>query len=301
MKKLNITWDGIEDKTGFLFSFAKSLSAAVKNSPYSELSEDIIASSGFAFRMWAAKDLCPSAMSIWAFNQQKPWVENGGLKCDYIERLWGLDDIEEERRQAAIEMIKKSIDNGIAAVSWDIGIPEWGLVIGYDDKTSKLLTLSITGVEGEMDYAKLGKNEIPILNVLTITGKINKHKELIIKDTLTMVKKHLNGEEWSDNTSGLKAYEIIMKRIEKDFNPNDSWSVEYYLGTYAALKWYAYKFLKKYGLNKLANIYKEVYDCWYSAFLIKKSTDLTISENRKSVYELLNDAYMAESEAIKLM
>jgi hypothetical protein len=51
MKKLNITWEGVNDTTGYLFSFAKALSCAVKNSPYSELSEDIVATSGFAFRM----------------------------------------------------------------------------------------------------------------------------------------------------------------------------------------------------------------------------------------------------------
>src|ERR1035437_1115747 len=111
MKKLNITWDGVKDTTGYLFSFAKSLSAAVKNSPYAELSEDIIATSGFAFRMWVHAELCPSAMSIWAFNKQKSWLESGGLICGYIERMWGQDDIEEARRLEAIELIKKSIDN----------------------------------------------------------------------------------------------------------------------------------------------------------------------------------------------
>ena len=64
MKKLNVSWDGIDDKTCYLFSFAKSLSAATKNSPYSDLCEDIITTSGFSFRMWIdAASLCPSAMA----------------------------------------------------------------------------------------------------------------------------------------------------------------------------------------------------------------------------------------------
>ena len=86
MKNLKVTWDGITDPTGYLFSFAKSLSCAVKNSPWPEHAEDIIATSGFAFRMWVSADLCPSATSIWSFDSQKPWVENGGLKCDYVGR-----------------------------------------------------------------------------------------------------------------------------------------------------------------------------------------------------------------------
>ena len=47
MKKLNVTWDGVYDPTGYMFSFAKSLCCAAKNSPFSEAAEDIVASSGF--------------------------------------------------------------------------------------------------------------------------------------------------------------------------------------------------------------------------------------------------------------
>lgn len=92
--QLCISWDGVQDSTGYLFSFAKALSTAVKYSPYSEKAEDIVATSGFAFRMWVSPDLCPSATSIWGFDCQKSWVENGGLKCDYIGRYWDQKHIE---------------------------------------------------------------------------------------------------------------------------------------------------------------------------------------------------------------
>ncbi len=301
MKKLDITWNGIKDSTSYLFSFAKSLSAAVKNSPYSELSEDIVATSGFAFRMWVAADLCPSATSIWAFNQQKPWVENGGLLCDYADRMWEQDDIDEERRIAAIDMIKRSIDNGIAAISWDIGVPEWGLIIGYDDKSQKLSTLSVTGEEGEMDFEQLGKREIPILNVLTITGSINKSQEAIISDTLKLAKSHLKGEEWCENAKGLEAYAVLEKHFEGDFNPDISWNMEYYLGTYSELKWYAWKFFEKYGLTELSELYKTVYECWKKAFEIKKSTDISVADNRRNILHLLKIAENCEKEAVQLM
>lgn len=301
MKKLSITWEGVNDTTGYLFSFAKSLSAAVKNSPYNELFEDIVATSGFAFRMWVAADLCPSAMSTWAFNQQKPWVENGGLSCDYIERLWGQEDVEEERRLAAIEMIKSSIDDGIAVISWDIDVPEWGLVIGYDDRLQKLATLSITGVEGEMDYVQLGKRELPILNVLTITGKTNKSQEAIISDSLKLAKSHLNGEEWCDNAKGLEAYSELEKHFEGDFNPDISWNMEYYVGTYSALKWYAWRFFERYGLTELARLYKTVFECWQKAFEIKKTTDMSVVDNRQAILQLLKTAEDCERAAVKLM
>jgi hypothetical protein len=301
MKKLGITWDGVNDTTGYLFSFAKSLSTAVKNSPYSQFAEDIVASSGFAFRMWVAADLCPSAMSIWAFNQQKPWVENGGLSCDYIERLWGQDDIEEERRQAAIEMIRRSVDNGIAAISWDIGVPEWGLVVGYDDKSQKLATLSVTGAEGELDYVQLGKRELPILNVLTITGKTNKSQEVIVSDSLKLAKSHLDGKEWCNNAQGLAAYPALEKHFGSDFSPNTLRNMEYYLGTYSALKWYAWRFLEKYGLAELADLYERVFGCWQEAFEIGRSSDMSVEDNRRAILRLLKTAEDLERLAVKLM
>ena len=302
MKKLNITWDGIFDSTGYLFSFAKSLSCAVKNSPFSDQAEDIIASGGFAFRMWVSPDLCPSATSIWQFDLQKSGVESGGVCCNYIERLWGQEDIEETRRLEAINLIRQSIDSGIPAISWDIGVCEWGLIIGYDDKTEKFATLPITGQEGEMDYTQLGKREIPILNVLTITGQTEKPQQEILNDTLKIAKNHLLGKEWHENADGLEAYPALISHLEsEDTELACSWNLEYFLGTYAPLKWYAWKFFEKHGLQELSTLYKSVYENWQKAFELKKSLDMSEGKNRDAIAELLKQAETWERQAVDKM
>lgn len=317
MKKLNVTWDGVFDSTGYLFSFAKSLSCAVKCASLRrlgdsgapareafppELAEDIVASSGFAFRMWVSPDLCPSATSIWQFDLQKSGVENGGLRCHYIERLWGQEDVEAERRREAIERIRQSIDNGIPAISWDIGVCEWGLIIGYDDETEKFAVLPITGREEEMDYARLGKRELPILNVLTIAGKAEVPRETILSQTLAIAKHHLLGKEWCDNASGLDAYPALIGHLEnEDTELARSWNLEYFLGTYAPLKWYAWKFLERHGAQELAALYKTVHENWQKAFEIKKTRDMADPENRRAMAELLRQAEGLERQAVDKM
>lgn len=302
MKKLNVTWDGVFDSTGYLFSFAKSLSCAVKNSPFPELAEDIVAASGFAFRMWVSPDLCPSATSIWQFDLQKSGAENGGLRCSYIERLWGQEDMEETRRQEALALIRQSIDAGTPAVSWDIGVCEWGLIIGYDDETEKLAVLPITGQEGEMDYARLGKRELPILSVLTITGKEEIPEETILSRTLAIAKNHLLGKEWCDNASGLEAYPALIKHLEGENEEFAcSWNLEYFLGTYGPLKWYAWKFLERHGSQELASLYQSVYENWQKAFEMKKSLDMTAQKNRQAMAELLRQAEAKERQAVDRM
>ena len=301
MKKMNITWDGVFDSTGYLFSFAKALCCAVKNSPFSERAEDIVAASGFAFRMWVSPDLCPSATSIWQFDLQKSCVESGGLHCNYIERLWGQEEIEEKRRLEAIDIIRQSIDNGIPAISWDIGVCEWGLIIGYDDEAEKFAVLPITGQEGEMDYARLGRRELPILNVLTITGKAEKTGEAILSDTLKTARNHLQGNEWSENASGLEAYPALIRHLEsEDTEPACSWNLEYFLGTYAPLKWYAWKFFEKHEKQELAALYKSIYENWQKAFEMKKSLDMSAQENRAAVAGLLKQAEAWERKAVQM-
>jgi hypothetical protein len=300
MKKLDITWDGVSDPTGYLFSFAKALACAVQNSSWHDKAEDIIATSGFAFRMWVAVDLCPSATSIWDFDSQKPWVENGGLTCEYVGRYWGQDDIEEQKRLEAIAIIKKSIDNGIPAIAWDIGVPEWGLVTGYDDAAQMFSVLAVSG-EGEMPYDALGRRELPLLSVLTITGASDKSQKEILKDTMKLAARHLQGNEWCDNAKGLAAYPALISHFEAEFNPDVSWNMEYYLGTFGALKYFAWKYFEKTGQMQLAALYKAVYDAWQEAFRVKTSEDISLADEREKIAVLLAHAYENETQAVEVM
>ena len=298
MKKLNVTFEGTADPTGYLFSFAKCLSAALRCGGYEEYADDIIASSGFAFRMWVAPDLCPSGTSIWEFAGQKRWVENGGLTCGYAERLWGQDNIEAERRLEAVRLIKESIDHGVAAVAWDLSGCEWGLATGYDDESGVFTTLKINLSEGEVPYEKLGLLDLPILSVLTVTGKAPKPAEKLVADTKALAKEHLAGKEWCDNPKGLAAYDTLIGFVNNKLDGGNSWNLEYYLGTYAALKLYAVKFFEKYDEKALAKAYRIVYESWQGAFDALKSGGI---DAREKIASLLEQAKTAEISAFEMM
>lgn len=301
MKKIQYTFEGTGDPTGYLFSLAKCLSAALRCSRYHEYADDIIAASGFAFRMWAAEDLCPSATSIWEFKKQKPWVENGGLVCDYAERLWGQDEIEEQQRQKAVDMIRRSIDDGVAAVAWDVSGCEWGAVTGYDDEQSLFSIYKINGTGDTLPYDKLGRLELPILSVLTVTGEKQKTPEQLVADTKKLAVSHLKGEEWCDNKKGMEVYDFLIRYIQESLSGDTAWNLEYYLGTYTSLKWYAWKFFEKYGEENLARLYQTVYTAWKSAFDSKCSGDVSDPDTRRGMMEALERAKEAEGKALNRM
>jgi hypothetical protein len=233
--------------------------------------------------MWVNMDLCPSATSIWGFDSQKPWVENGGLFCNYVGRYWDQGHIEKERQLEAIRIIKSSIDRGIPAISWDIGLPEWGLITGYDEGTRMFSTLAINAAYEQMPYDALGKREIPILSVLTITGSFDKPKEAILCDTIKLAVNHLKGGEWCDNIKGLDAYPALIRIFNENPDIASSWNAEYFLGAYGALKEYAYKYFKKSGKANLAELYRDVFNAWMEAFRIKTNEDAVLTGVRARI------------------
>lgn len=211
----------------------------------------------------------------------------------------GEDAVQEERRTAAIELIKKSIQQGNAAVSWDISGCEWGIITGYDDDSQCFSTLKINGKDDSIAYEKLGLLELPILSVLTVSGKEPKETAQIIADTKKLAAAHLNGTEWcgNDNTSGIAAYDTIITFIKDTLTADTAWNLEYYLGTYAALKWYAWKFFEKYDEPSLAQLYKTVYEAWQGAFDVKCTRDIMESAV-KELTDLLSTAKDAEEKAL---
>jgi len=112
---------------------------------------------------------------------------------------------------------------------------------------------------------------------------------------------HLKGEEWCDNAKGLEAYDTMIEFVLHKLSDDSAWNLEYYLGTYAALKWYAWKFFEKYQEKELATLYQAVYEAWKAAFEIKCTQDVTGQEVKQQLASLLAKAKNAEREAVGLM
>lgn len=302
----DVSFDGIYDPTGRMFSLAKSIACAVKHSPWADYAEDIIATSGFAFRMWVREDLCPSAASCWDWDDLKSWVDNSGLAWDYDLRHWGEDDLEKAKKKEAIAHIKHSVDRGIPAVSWDIGIAEWGVITGYSSIRRSFRARSPVKGACKLPYRKLGKREYPILCVLTLVGENGKSQDEVLRGTLRMAAAHLRGEEWQDPEgnliSGLAGYPVLLRHFEaEDPAMAQCWEMGYHLGTYGALKYYAWKYFDKVGLSQLASLYQEIANAWLEAAMLQQSDEINQPEGRRKIAALLKIAQENETRAAEVM
>ena len=106
---------------------------------------------------------------------------------------------------------------------------------------------------------------------------------------------------WCENAKGLDAYPALIRHFEDGFNPDLSWNMEYFLGTYGALKYYAWKYFEKMKQAELAGLYKEVFESWMESFKIKTGQDINQLEVRKKIASLLNSAHENEIKAVDVM
>ena len=204
---------------GICHSFMASLATAVN---YIEGEVDFVwlmGVTGFAFRVFMNKKLCPSAMSMFNFSAVLPEaVEQAGYHCTYVSRMWDEKALEKERQKEGHTEILEGIEEGRPAVVWDVADCEWGLIVGYDDKRKVYMTLTQAGQPSKLKYKRLGKNGIDILSVAIPRGRNNRSTEEVIRKTLVTAVDHAEQREYTDRPeyeNGLAGFDMWAEVMDK--------------------------------------------------------------------------------------
>ncbi|MFK7692795.1 hypothetical protein [Paenibacillus sp. HJGM_3] len=124
-----------------------------------------------------------------------------------------------EELETALEMIQTSLDAGIPALSWDLFIPEWGVIYGYDDETRMLQCRDVRR-DGEMPYEKLGRGEVTELYLLTITDSKPVDRQTMLRGALKLALEHAHiqqfpVEESAGHANGLAAFDAWIHALER--------------------------------------------------------------------------------------
>lgn len=281
----------------------------------------LMGASGFAFRIFANKVMCPSAMSVFDFSTILPEsVEQNGYYCNYISRYWEETHIEKDKQKEAHIEIVKAIDRNIPAIVWDIAHVEWGLIIGYDETKQIYDTLTNEGKPHPLPYENLGHNGINILSVTIPVRKNKRTKEEIIRNSLKTAVAHAEQREnyeRSDYQDGLPAFDLWASLFDhwallyeagkkRDISKNIPRFAEYYAGHHYSARFYARDYLRQISdqneyLKKAAAAYthvaaslKSVWNC----FTEKKKLNV---ELLRSLAEQIRQAKIAEEEGLNFL
>ncbi len=123
-----------------------------------------------------------------------------------------------DKVEQTLELIQDSIDRGIPAIGFDLFIPEFGLIYGYDD-TKKVFFAKDCARDGEVTYEEYSDIR-GVLYSTTIEESLPHSKYEMLRMALDTILDHAHGREWQGPFEdkyviGLKAYDTWMDVLEK--------------------------------------------------------------------------------------
>ncbi|CAG7614962.1 RNA polymerase sigma factor [Paenibacillus allorhizosphaerae] len=118
----------------------------------------------------------------------------------------------QEELPAALDLIHRSIDKGFPVMAWDLFIPEFGVIYGYDDEQQQL-TAAECMKEGKLPYDHLGRGTLEDLFILALEERTEKDLRSMLRDALATILDHYNGTEAPTDRGvrGLRAYDVWIE------------------------------------------------------------------------------------------
>jgi hypothetical protein len=295
--------------TCHLHSYTKAVLTALSAQEGTVDAAWVAGASGAAFRIWAHHELCPSATSVFEWATLPRGVENAGWSCDYHSRLWHEESVAEERRIAAHNAIVKALNEGRVPVCWDIGIPEWGVITGYDDELEEYSAISVFGEPTSLKYDELGRRELPIMSVTIIGVPNGIDRRVATINSLKTAVKHAEHGEWLERPAyqdGPDAYETWAAALEKLAEGGEQGMLSYYAGTYLAARHYAKHYMRLAAdildgaqeLMDAGNAYADVEQQLAGVYRILAQDGQRSADELRECAKLLRAAKIAEETAI---
>lgn len=119
-----------------------------------------------------------------------------------------------ERLPEALELIHRSLDRGLPVVAWDLFIPEFGIIYGYDDEKRELFP-SECGREDPVPYEHLGRGFLEDLFVMGIEASAPAPLRSRLRSALEGIVRHYRGQEPASPRTvvGLAAYDAWIEAL----------------------------------------------------------------------------------------
>lgn len=158
---------------------------------------------------------CPSGPTAWKTSR----FFDLGINLGYqIQGVWGdkrQPDFE-IKQQAAWDLARTSLDNDLPVIGWEMAIPEFYLVSGYDDQGYYFSGPGEEGGPAPKAWQELGESEIGMLEVLSIKPAPPADAETILREGLKFSLAFNQGaQEWvlPGYVTGQAAYRIWIDAL----------------------------------------------------------------------------------------
>lgn len=178
----------------------------------------VYGASGHAFIINMHDEMCPSGPTAWNSEGMLKLVENVGCKIESVHSHKQAPDFE-EKKKLAWEFTKQAIDAGFPCFGWELAIPEYYVVYGYDDERYLFKGPAMNPETKPKPWHELGEAETCVLYVSKVKPGQAKDDSVIVKEALAFAVEHASDpKKWTfpKYTTGPGAFDNWARALESE-------------------------------------------------------------------------------------
>jgi len=127
----------------------------------------LFGATGHAFVINIHEQLCPSGPTAWVTEKMFELGENIGYRIEGA-MAWSTDSNFADVQSQAWDMVRKAIDEGYPCYGWELNIPEYYVITGYDDVGYYYSGPIMAGYKMPLPWEELGKLEVQMIEVYVV-------------------------------------------------------------------------------------------------------------------------------------
>ncbi len=144
---------------------------------------------GHAFVLNVHDQLCPSGPTAWVTTPIFGLGENVGYLPDGVARHKSADDFA-WHQEATWRFVRRCIDVGIPCYGFELDIPEFYVICGYDGEDYLYRGPGFEEEYGRRSWRELGTSEIGFLEVYSVTPHPPEPDQVVVREALSFALKH---------------------------------------------------------------------------------------------------------------
>ena len=160
--------------------------------------------------------VCPSGPTAWNNEMLRTLGKNVGYESRGLSAERGDADFD-EKRKLIWDNTKLAIDNGLPTYGWELDVPEYYVVCGYDDVGYYYSGPPCEGVAGPKPWEELGASDIGMIEMYSLTKAEPADERTTVKDALAFALAFAESPaEWvfPKNKAGLAGFDKWIEALE---------------------------------------------------------------------------------------
>lgn len=204
----------------------------------------LFGATGHAFILNISPGLCPSGPTDWDTSRFLDLGHNVGFQVEMVEAYCPKEPNPLAAQERAWDHVRRSIDEGLPCYGWEMDVPEYYVIYGYDKTGYYISGPGCDEGAGPIPWRNLGTSRIGVVFVSSVRRIEPANPRKAVCDALVFALDigH-NRIKWTDRTGGLAGYDLWIETMEA--GKAGRFGLGYNAAVWAESRRFAVEFLKE--------------------------------------------------------